>query len=124
MAITREELFAWALETYGTQPDYPWGDENAVLRHSGNNKWYAAVLEVSRNKLGLDGDGRVCVVNVKCDPILIGALRAQEGYHPAYHMNKDLWITMRLDGSVPAEEIQRLVGFSYELVQPKKKKRK
>ncbi|EJW92779.1 hypothetical protein EVA_19113, partial [gut metagenome] len=27
------ELFEWVKETYGTEPDYPWHDWNAVLRH-------------------------------------------------------------------------------------------
>lgn len=118
--MERREVFEYVKKQYGTEPDYPWMDWNAVLRHKENNKWYGLVMEVERNKLGLDGDTQIDVLNVKCDPILIGSLRMQPGFHPAYHMNKDKWISVRLDGSVPAEEIKSLIAMSYEMTGPKK----
>lgn len=90
-------------------------DTNAVLRHADSKKWYAVILEVRRDKLGLNGSGMVDVLNVKCDPILIGSLRLKPGFHPAYHMNKDKWLTICLDGSVSPAEIQDLIEMSYEL---------
>ena len=113
--MTRQEVFAYAKQQYGTEPDYPWMDTNAVLRHADNKKWYAVILEVRREKLGLDGDGMLDVLNVKCDPILIGSLRLKPGFHPAYHMNKDKWLTIRLDGSVSPAEIQDLIDLSFRL---------
>lgn len=113
--MDRKELFEWVLETYGTKPDYPWNDWNAVLRHGENNKWYGLVMEISEKKLGLQGDRIVDVLNVKCDPILIGTLRRQKGLFPAYHMNKDSWISVLLDGSVPANEVKDLLELSYQL---------
>ena len=88
--MTRQELFTWIRQQYGTEPEYPWHDWNAVLRHNDNNKWYGVVLEVSADKLGLPEAGIVDVLNVKSDPLLIGSLRGQDGYFPAYHMNKDV----------------------------------
>lgn len=38
------------------------------------------VLEISEKKLGLTGEGIVDVINVKCDPVLIGSLREQSGF--------------------------------------------
>ena len=49
--MTRQELFTWIRQQYGTEPEYPWHDWNAVLRHNDNNKWYGVVLEVSADKL-------------------------------------------------------------------------
>lgn len=115
--MNRQEIFEWIGETYGTEPDYPWNDRNAVLRHKGSRKWYGVVLEVAESKLGLNGDKIVDILNVKCDPILIGSLRLKDGYFPAYHMNKDSWISILLDGSVSAEEIQNLIELSYKLTQ-------
>ena len=120
--MNRKEVFAFVKNRFETEPDYPWFDENAVLRHKDNKKWYGIVLQVGKDKLGLTGEGFIDVLNVKCDPILIGSLRHEEGYHPAYHMNKDKWLTIRLDGSVPAEEIQNLIELSFELTAPKLKK--
>lgn len=59
------------------EPDYPWGDENAVLRHTGNKKWYGLIMEVRRDRIGLQCDGTIDILNVKCDPILIGSYRAK-----------------------------------------------
>lgn len=113
--MNRQEVFEWAKETFGTEPDYPWNDWNCVLRHRHNNKWYAVILEVNENKLRLSGDRVIDVLNVKCDPMLIGSLRMKNGFFPAYHMNKDKWISIVLDGTVPAEEIKNLIELSYEL---------
>ena len=46
---------------------------------------------------------------------LIGSLRLKEGFFPAYHMNKEKWITIFLDGTVPKNEICDLLDLSYDL---------
>jgi len=119
--MERREVFNWVLQEYGTEPDYPWHDWNAVLRHRDNNKWYGVILEVGRDKLGLSGIGVIDVLNVKCEPMMIGSLRMQKGFLPAYHMNKDKWISILLDGNVPGEEVKNLIAISYELTKDKKK---
>ena len=113
--MERKELFEWAKETYGTEPDYPWNDWNCVLRHKHNNKWYALIMEIEETKLGINSDKIVDVLNVKCDPLLIGSLRMREGFYPAYHMNKDKWVSIVMDGTVSAEEIKDLIEVSYQL---------
>ena len=117
--MTRQELFIWIRQQYGTEPEYPWHDWNAVLRHNDNNKWYGVVLEVSADKLGLPEAGIIDVLNVKSDPLLIGSLRGQDGYFPAYHMNKDWWITAVLDGTVSEDKIKMLPDISYQATAPK-----
>ena len=67
--MTRKEGFEYCRQQYKTEPDYPWHDWNAVLRHSDNGKWYGLVMEVDRGKIGLDGEGEVDILNVKCDPV-------------------------------------------------------
>lgn len=119
--MTRQEVFEYCYQQYGTEPDYPWRDWNAVLRHKENNKWYAVILEVSREKLGLPGDGEVDVMNVKCNPILSGSLRCQPGYFPAYHMNKDQWLSILLEGPQPESEIKELIELSFRTTASKKK---
>lgn len=36
---------------------------------------------------------------------------------PAFHMNKKYWNSIILDGSVPDEDIKRMIGESYDLIQ-------
>ena len=121
----RRVVFDYAKENYGTEPEYLWEKtpDSAVLRHSSNNKWYAAVLDVQKNKLGLEGNEVVDILDVKCDPMMIGSLTQKDGYFKAYHMNKEKWITVILDGTVPNEEIFALIDLSYELTDVKPKKR-
>ena len=121
--MNRQELLQWAQDTYGTEPDYPWNDENAVLRHDANKKWYAVLLKVRRDRLGLSGDEIADVLNLKCDPLLIGSLLTQPGYFPAYHMSKDKWISILLDGPTPDEEVKQLLDLSYDLTRPKLKRK-
>lgn len=126
MTVT-EELFAYAENTYGVEPDFPFSTAPtyAVLRHLSNRKWFALFMDVPRFRLGLDGEEKVDILNIKCDPILSGSLRLQEGCFPAYHMNHDGWLTILLDGTVPTEEIIPLLDLSYELtmVKPKRSKK-
>ena len=119
--MNREELEAYILNHYSTEADYPWADtpRAAVFRHVANRKWFALVMEVPRDKLGLAGAEKLDIVNFKCDPILIASLRGETGIFPAYHMNEASWITAALDGSVPAETIELLLDVSYELTKPK-----
>ena len=119
--MNREELEAYILNHYSTEPDYPWADtpHAAVFRHANNRKWFALMMEVPRSRLGLPGAEPLDIVNFKCDPILISSLRGETGIFPAYHMNKTSWITAALDGSVPAETIELLLDVSYELTKPK-----
>lgn len=119
--MNREELEAYILNHYSTAPDYPWANTPrvAVFRHVANQKWFALVMEVPRDKLGLLGAEKLDIVNFKCDPILIASLRSEPGIFPAYHMNKASWITAALDGNVPAETIELLLDVSYELTKPK-----
>ena len=96
--MDRKGLEQLIFDTYSVEPDYPWMDtpESAVFRHAANRKWFALVTTVPKSKLGLPGQQPVDIVNLKCDPILIGSLRAEPGFYPAYHMNKENWITAAL----------------------------
>ena len=124
--MTRDELQRYIFDHYSTEPDYPWpgAPNHAVFRHGGNRKWFALVLDVPRNKLGLPGTQMIDVVNLKCDSILIGSLRGEPGICPAYHMNKDRWLSVALDGSAADDQIRLLLEQSYAATLPRPRKRK
>ena len=114
--MNRQELQRYISEVYSAVPEFPWirYPTYAVFRHQSNQKWFATILEVPRAKLGLQGEGILEIVNLKCDPVLVGSLRSEPGFFPAYHMNKENWISVALDGSVPDSKIKMLLDFSYD----------
>lgn len=121
--MTRKQLERLILEQYGIKPDHPWmkDPDSEVFRHSDNQKWFALVMDIPGNKLGISGNSTVSIVNLKCDPVLIGMLREESGFFPAYHMNKENWITAALDGSAADEKIGMLLDMSYRMTARKKK---
>ena len=67
--MKREEIFQYVKEQYGTEPEYLWkkDPDSAVLRHK-NGKWYAIIMAVEKKILGLEEDGNIDILDVKCDP--------------------------------------------------------
>ena len=122
---TREAMLRYARESYGTQPDCPFaGDtDSLVLRHEGSGRWFALLMRVKRGALGLPGEGRIDVMNVKIEPALAVSLREREGILPAYHMNKERWVSVLLDGSVPEGLACALMDMSFEVTLRMKKSR-
>ena len=53
--------------------------------------------------------------------LLIGSLRGQDGYFPAYHMNKEKWLSIQLGKPELDDAIKDLLSLSYELTAPKKR---
>lgn len=113
--MTKEDLLALAAQRYSAEPEYPWNDENYILRHRENHKWFAVGMRISYAHLGLEGLETVDVANFKCGPLLMDVYRRQPGVLPGYHMNKDHWITVLLDGSASEELIRELLELSYDL---------
>ncbi len=119
--MNRTELEEYIRNNYGAEPDYPWikYPRDEVFRHKSNNKWFALIMEVPQDKLGIQGTNILDIVNFKCDSILIGSLLNENGFFPAYHMNKTSWITAVLDGSAADDRIKMLLDMSYEATAPK-----
>jgi predicted DNA-binding protein (MmcQ/YjbR family) len=56
-------------------------------------------------------------LNLKCDPEKALILRdCYPAVTPGYHMNKRHWNTIRLDGSIPPDELFAMIDDSYALV--------
>lgn len=115
--LKREEIYEYVKKQYGTVPEYLWKEspESAVLRHK-NGKWYAVLMQVEKSRLGLEGDTKVDILDVKCDADMVGLLTQTYGFLPGYHMNKKYWITMLLDGTVSEAKILDFLDMSYDLI--------
>lgn len=115
--LTRDNLDKYIKEIYGISGDAPWLQypTNTVYRHSGNKKWFAVVMTLPKAKLGLGDEAAADVVNLKCDPLMIGSVVDNCGIFPGYHMNKGHWISVLLDGSVDDEKIRWLLDLSFDI---------
>ncbi|WP_102787928.1 MmcQ/YjbR family DNA-binding protein [Stenotrophomonas bentonitica] len=115
--INHNNVFAYAKKKYGVDPDHPFErfPDYAVLRHVDSEKWFALLMVVPRTKLGLEGDGDLEIIDLKVAAEKVGNLRTRDGFLPAYHMNKEHWLTIALNGAVSASEIYALLDESYEL---------
>lgn len=116
--LTRENVFTHVQEKYDTLPDYPFKKfpNYAALRHKSNGKWYGLVMDVTLKQLGLDGEEEVDILNLKCPPDVSGSLRDRRSILPAYHMDKEHWITLILKRiNLNTEEFYNLIEQSFHL---------
>ena len=124
---TREQIIDMALQLPGSAADAPFeGDDySTVLRHGDTGKWFGLVFRAPRNRVGLTGEGWADILNLKCDPLVsYGLMQEYPDILPAWHMNKQLWITVRLEGGVPEETLALLIRMSYDLTAKKPRGRK
>ena len=123
MKSYRDEILKFAKKKYDVTPEFLCQKfpTYAVLRNKDNKKWFATIMRVPSEKLGLASTGEVEVMNIKCEPLgVIRLLDEGKGFLPAYHMNKTYWITVLLDGSVELKRIQNLLKMSFDLVNGKR----
>lgn len=112
----RSEVIATCLELPGVFEDYPFDDANwTVMRHGATKRSFAYIYA---------HEGRIWV-NVKAEPMAV-VLWQQifPAVVPAYHMNKEHWVSIILDGSMTEDEVMRLVRDSYRITQPRAAKKK
>ena len=113
--MTKDEMIQYVSARFSTEAEYPWADENFIFRHQWNRKWFAVAMRVAYQKLGIARDGFADIVDVKCGPLLMDTYRRLPGILPGYHMNKDNWITILLDGSADDELIKELFEISFDI---------
>ena len=115
--MNRSQLESYLSDTYSTQGEHLFAKYPSflVFRHRRNRKWFAVIMDIPRKNLKLPGEGEISVVNLKCDPRLIGSFREEPGIFPGWHMNKAHWLSVALDGTMKDEKIKFLVNMSYEL---------
>ncbi len=117
-----KKVIQYVREKYSDELEFLWErtPNNAILRRKDNRKWYAAILTLSRSKLGMDSDEVIEIIDLRIDPEKVETVVDKELYFPGYHMNKKHWFTICLDGSVPIDEIFKWLDSSYIIASKKK----
>lgn len=112
---TRQEALEYGLSFPDTYQDAPFHDDNWQLVRIKNGK-KAFLWTYERN-------GYINL-NVKVSPEWRDFWRmAYTSVIPGWHQNKEHWNTIILDGSIPTEDIERMICESYELVSDSPSKR-
>ena len=107
-----EQLRDYCLSKPDTKEGLPFGPNVLVFKVKGKMFLLASL------------DTNPLQFNVKCHPDLAEELREQfTCVLPGYHMNKQHWNTIIVDGSVSSSQLKEWIDFSYELILNGKKKK-
>jgi len=105
-----EELRSYCIQKKGVTESFPFGEGTLVFKV--NNKMFLATSL----------DEQPLSFNAKCDPQRAIELREKyEAVQSGYHMNKQHWNTVTVDGSISDRLLRELIDHSYELVIGKSK---
>lgn len=112
---TREEALAYGLSFPNTYQEAPFHDPNwQLIRVKESKKAFLWTYEK---------DGYINL-NVKVDSQWRDFWRnTYAAVVPAYHQNKEHWNTIILNGSIPDEDVRRMIAESYDLITDSPSKR-
>jgi predicted DNA-binding protein (MmcQ/YjbR family) len=103
--VTPAKLRKVCLALTGAEETFPFDADNSVFKVGGK---IFAIAPLKRKPLR---------VSLKCEPALAEGLRAAHPeIIPGYHLNKQHWNTLHLDGDLPDEMVVQMVEDSYDLI--------
>lgn len=103
--MDNKELTAYCLSKPCAFMDYPFGPDPAVIKVG--SRIFALIL-IKNEKAW---------ISLKCDPVIAQSLRQEyPAIAPGYHLNKEHWNTIAVNGSVPDDKLAWMIDHSYELV--------
>ncbi|MBQ8444557.1 MAG: MmcQ/YjbR family DNA-binding protein [Clostridia bacterium] len=111
------EIITYITKVYGDELEYLWEKfpNNAIWRRKDSNKWYGALLKVSKRKLKIDSDEIVEIIDLRANEEEIAHLIDNKTIFAGYHMNKKHWVSICLDNIIPTNTIFKLIDNSYNL---------
>lgn len=115
----RENTVAAFEERYGILHETPFKDDpvSTVFKTKTSKKWFAVMMRIPADRLGLKGKNLIDVVNIKLPPDTIDSVIDNVHYFRAYHMNKVHWISVKPDKDLDMTQFISLVDISYSLVE-------
>ena len=103
--MTFEQIHAYLLSQPDAVEERPFTPEVPVYKIGGRMFAYSSPNDVPPS------------ITIKLDPLLGQDLRSTyEAVRAGYHMNKEHWNTIALDGTIPEEELLTWIDESYSLV--------
>jgi len=99
-----EELRDYCLQKPAVTEGLPFGEDTLVFKVAGKMFLLTSISQGTS-------------FNVKCEPEL--AVELREKYtevQPGYHMNKKMWNTVSLDGTLTKKQLHDMIDHSYDEV--------
>ena len=110
--LTLEQIHDYLLSLPGAIEDRPFNPQTPVYKVGGKMFAYTSP------------DNSPPSMTIKLDPLHGQMLRTTHtSVRPGYHMNKEHWNTVLLDGSIPEDELLAWIDESYTLVRARLSKR-
>lgn len=112
-----KEIIEYVKGKYNDELEYLWEnfENTAIVRNKQNNKWYALIVKLSEEKIGINSDKIVEIIDLRYQKDETEKVIDNQKVFPGYHMNKKSWITIKLDNTVATKEICDLIDNSYQL---------
>lgn len=99
-----EDLREYCISKKGTTEAFPFDEDTLVFKVMGKMFCLTSLSEPDS-------------INLKCDPEKAIELREQYPcVQPGYHMNKKMWNTVVIDGSVSKKLLKEWIDHSYDMV--------
>ena len=99
-----EELRDYCLLKAGATEGFPFGEDTLVFKVAGKMFLLSSISNGTS-------------FNVKCEPELAVELREKYSeVQPGYHMNKKMWNTVNLDGTLTKKQLHEMIDHSYNEV--------
>ena len=120
-SVQTQEIISYIKDKYNDDLEFLWEKypDAAIWRNKNNNKWYGLLMRISQNKLGINSDELIEIIDLRYPKETINEILSCKGVYPGYHMNKKSWITITLDNTVDNKEIFTLIKQSYAISEMK-----
>lgn len=118
----RKRIDSYAKEKYDIDPEIlPFSYEvYEIYRHTETGKWFAVFITKECSEFGIDGNGKTEILCIKPkDRFFADFLMQQPGFLRGYPSSSWNWVSVVIDGTVPFEDICRLLDESYQATKSK-----
>ena len=111
-------------QKYKVEPDFPWAKgkykkykDYGVFRHKDTKKWFALIMDVSWHSLLKNKNfATVDIINLKVEFV---EYFKNKGIYPAYHMDKENWVSSTLDETLEDDVITNIIDLSFNVTNEK-----
>ena len=111
-------------QKYKVEPDFPWAKgkykkykDYGVFRHKDTKKWFALIMDVNWHSLLKNKNfATVDIINLKVEFV---EYFKNKGIYPAYHMDKENWVSITLDETLEDDVITNIIDLSFNVTNEK-----